>query len=83
MASSYAGVALEDAQAARNLLDSWLEEHEGFPDGMPAGEALLVLRGMIAQLAADVREAGYLEGAQRGRRDIANLVRDALVGEGL
>lgn len=87
MAGHVAAVTEADAQAARHLVDAWLEDHPDMApapgDGPTIAGALLELRGMVAQLAADCREAGYLEGAERGRRDVAALVRDALDGEGL
>lgn len=81
MAGSYAGVTVADTQAARHLVDAWLEERRESSMGHTA--SVVQLRGMVAQTLADAREAGYLEGVQRGRRDVAQLIHDALDGEGL
>jgi hypothetical protein len=41
------------------------------------------LRGLITQAITDAQARGYDQGVARGRRLIANAVRDALEGEGL
>ena len=83
-----AHVAVEDRQAAQHLVDSWVERFEnlltsGGVSPEEWGRMALELRGMVAALAADCREAGYLEGQQAGRRQVAGWVRDCLAGEGL
>jgi hypothetical protein len=83
----WGNVGESDAQAARLLVDAWLEHIPPCDDhahgwAITVGKAL-ELRGLIAQTLADTRTAGYLEGAMRGRKDIAALVRDAIAGEGL
>jgi hypothetical protein len=42
-----------------------------------------LLRGLITQAITDAQARGYDQGVARGRRLIANAVRDALEGEGL
>jgi hypothetical protein len=61
-----------DVRAAQAAMDAMGETST-------AGEARAVLMGFVA----DVRAAGYLEGVQEGRREAANVVIDALRGEGL
>lgn len=70
-----------DVMTAQHLVDSWIGDIAG-ANGRPLNVDLAELRGMIVAALADVREAAYLEGALRGRRDIARTVRDALDGEG-
>ena len=80
-------VTQADAQAARLLVDAWAEGRyqgrEDAPFSTLTGASLLELRGLVTQLCADVRLAGYLEGVQRGRQEAAHVVLDALRGEGL
>jgi hypothetical protein len=74
---------VEDAQAARLLVDTWTEDHFTDNGAQALAEKLLVLRGLVTSALADVREAGYIEGVQRGRRDVGVMIRNTLAGEGL
>lgn len=72
-------VTREDVMAAQAAVD--LLRGDGI--GPDTDQAALAARGILAGLMADVRTAGYLEGIQRGRRETAHVVLDALRGEGL
>lgn len=81
------GVVTEaDVRAAQATLDL-LAEAQGTQkalESLAATQGLVVdLRGILAGQFADVRTAGYLEGVERGRREAAHVVLDALAGEGL
>jgi len=82
MAGMAAHVTNRDIRAAQAILDALAEslpDTIGHLEPGPFGHA----RGQLATWAADLREAGYDEGIQVGRRQTAHLVRDALTGEGL
>lgn len=84
MAGALAAVSNADVRAAQNVVDELVEVLEGREDGSWLTQAAqLELRGLLAAWSADVREAGYLEGVLRGRRDVGQLVRETLEGEGL
>jgi hypothetical protein len=74
-----AHVQNRDVHAAQTALDALMalggETHS-------ANEYRLQARGVLAAFAADVREAGYLEGVQVGRRQMAHVLWDALHDEG-
>lgn len=78
------GVVTEaDMRAAQVFLDGAADAlNKGRPYPLQAAE-LLYLRGFLAAHMADVRTAGYLGGVERGRREAAHVVLDALAGEGL
>lgn len=80
MAGSLAHVLPVDVQAASDVLADWQADPTA-PALTPA--ALGNLRGRLAGLLADVRDAAYLEGTIRGRRDVAQLVVSSLQDEGL
>lgn len=76
MTANVAGVVTHaDVRAAQTLLDAL--------DGLDAEALDLERRGVIAGHLADVRTAGYLEGMQAGRRELARMVQDLLQDEGL
>lgn len=80
-----AHVQNRDVQTAQNVLDAWVQAMAERSDAYGTSvttEAALVLRGIVAATIADVREAGYLEGVQVGRRQLAHSVLDALDSEG-
>lgn len=78
-----------DVAAAQAATDGLDELVAGFvaPAGWHAGRwteaQTKTVRAFMAGFAADCRWAGYLEGEQHGRRQVAHVVRDALEGEGL
>lgn len=78
-----AHVTALDAQRAQDLLADWFTGMGGDPEAVQLSPRLLELRGMLAGLLSDVREAAYVEGIQRGRKQAAVVIRDALDGEGL
>lgn len=69
-----------DVRAAQNVIDSWVGGTEDEP--VPPTE-FLTLRGIVAQVVADARYAGYVEGLQQGRKQIGRMVHDALTDEGI
>lgn len=73
-----------DVRAAQVVIDEWTDAMIGRTDGTAVtARAALELRGIMAGVMAEVRTAGYLEGVQEGRRDIAAVVHHALEDEGL
>jgi hypothetical protein len=78
------GVLTEaDVRAAQAAVDALAPIVERWREYPLDDKDRLELRGMLAGQFADVRAAGYLEGVQRGRREAAHVVLDALRGEGL
>jgi hypothetical protein len=78
---SRAIVTREDVERAQAVLDAWKAERE--QTAVTDGACLPYLRGLITQALTDAHAQGYDEGVVRGRRLVANTVRDALDGEGL
>lgn len=86
MAGSGVHVTAQDTQRAQDLLADWASQHPGLRVTVGTVEALtalLGLRGALAGLLADVRDAAYLEGQLHGQRQTAHWVRAALESEGL
>lgn len=75
-----AHVQNKDVHAAQTVLDAL---QQAAAETSTLEEYSLQARGILAAWCADVREAGYLQGVQVGRQLIANVVRDALEGEGV
>lgn len=84
MASGYPQMQPEDVQAAQAAIDEWVAALvERTDQTVVSTPAALVLRGILARWASDVRDAGHIAGRLQGRREVARWVRDALEGEGL
>lgn len=73
-------ITREDIVAAQAVIEAWRTEWDTdlFPEA-----SLPYLRGLITQAITDAHARGHDEGVVRGRRLVANTVRDALDGEGL
>jgi hypothetical protein len=84
-----AHVSNRDVRAAQAVVDALDELLGGFqaPAGWRAGRwtesQAQRVRVLLAGWAADLREAGHVEGVQVGRLQAAHVVLDALAGEGL
>lgn len=84
MTAGLGTVTEADVRAAHALLDALAEAGVMRDDGYRDGQsAFMAARGVAASWSADVRTAGYLEGLQEGRQQVARWVKDALEGEGL
>jgi ABC-type tungstate transport system substrate-binding protein len=84
---SRATITREDVERAQAVLDAWMTDHghavAQVESAKAWGSSMAYLRGLITQAITDAQARGYDQGVARGRRLIANAVRDALEGEGL
>ena len=78
---SRAVVSKEDVEQAQAVIEAWQEEWPTLTEAI--GGSLPFMRGLITQAIADAHADGYDQGVVRGRRMIANTIKDALDGEGL
>jgi len=78
-----ATITREDVEAAQAVVEAGVDEIVQDHDTVVSGKATAFLRGLITQALADAHARGYDHGVARGRRLVANAVRDALDSEGL